>query len=163
MAATQRCSNAGALGATEIGGHKSDARLLIPDNLRIGRAGAPPRTHAPTRPRPPAVDPLRLQRPVCGPCAANAAGYEIINGLRLMTQLPRSDFMALVPDAIDAAIDSELERIEREYRVRVLLACESGSRAWGFPSVDSDYDVRLVYVHRRDWYLSVFQGRDVIE
>jgi predicted nucleotidyltransferase len=47
--------------------------------------------------------------------------------------------------------------------VRVLYACESGSRAWGFASHDSDYDVRFLYVHPRDWYLSVDERRDVIE
>jgi len=45
----------------------------------------------------------------------------------------------------------------------VLFACESGSRAWGFASRDSDYDVRFLYVHRRAWYLSVEDRRDVIE
>ena len=40
---------------------------------------------------------------------------------------------------------------------------QSGSRAWGFASRDSDYDVRFLYVHRRDWYLSVEDRRDVIE
>jgi len=40
---------------------------------------------------------------------------------------------------------------------------ESGSRAWGFPSPDSDYDARFVYVRRADWYLSLQPGRDVIE
>ena len=58
---------------------------------------------------------------------------------------------------------AELDRIERERDVRVLLAVESGSRAWGFASPDSDYDVRFVYAHRRDWYLSVLEPRDVIE
>lgn len=57
----------------------------------------------------------------------------------------------------------ELSRIEREHDVRVLLAVESGSRAWGFASPDSDYDVRFVYAHRKDWYLSVFEQRDVVE
>lgn len=38
-----------------------------------------------------------------------------------------------------------------------------GSRAWGFPSPDSDYDVRFIYVRQRDWYLSLTPGRDVIE
>lgn len=57
----------------------------------------------------------------------------------------------------------ELARIEREHHIRVLLAVESGSRAWGFASPGSDYDVRFIYVHRRDWYLSVFEQRDVIE
>jgi uncharacterized protein len=58
---------------------------------------------------------------------------------------------------------AELGRIEKEYDVRVLLAVESGSRAWGFASPDSDYDVRFIYVHDRDWYVSVFEQRDVIE
>jgi predicted nucleotidyltransferase len=60
-------------------------------------------------------------------------------------------------------VDVELTRIEREYEVRVLLAVESGSRAWGFASPDSDYDVRFVYVHPREWYVSIFEQRDVIE
>lgn len=56
-----------------------------------------------------------------------------------------------------------LAQVEAERNVRVLFACESGSRAWGFASRDSDYDVRFLYVHRRDWYLSVEDKRDVIE
>ena len=40
-----------------------------------------------------------------------------------------------------------LRSIEAEAEVRVLMAVESGSRAWGFASPDSDYDVRFVYVH----------------
>src|SRR4051812_21808205 len=60
-------------------------------------------------------------------------------------------------------VRQELARLERERQVRVLFACESGSRAWGFASRDSDYDVRFLYVHQRDWYLSIEQGRDVIE
>lgn len=62
-----------------------------------------------------------------------------------------------------ARVLAELERLEREHSVRVLLAVESGSRAWGFASPDSDYDVRFVYAHRSEWYLSVFEERDVIE
>ena len=56
-----------------------------------------------------------------------------------------------------------LARLEAEQNVRVLFACESGSRAWGFASRDSDYDVRFLYVHARDWYLSVEDRRDVLE
>ena len=47
--------------------------------------------------------------------------------------------------------------------VRILFAVESGSRAWGFGSPDSDYDVRFVYTHPRDWYVSLHEPRDVIE
>ncbi|MDT3427776.1 putative nucleotidyltransferase [Paenibacillus forsythiae] len=60
-------------------------------------------------------------------------------------------------------IVTELERIEREDNVRILYACESGSRAWGFPSKDSDYDVRFIYIRPEEWYLSIFDKRDVIE
>jgi len=59
------------------------------------------------------------------------------------------------------AIDAALDGIAAE--VRILLAIESGSRAWGFPSPDSDYDVRLVYARPLPWYISVEQRRDVIE
>ncbi|MBT2696977.1 nucleotidyltransferase domain-containing protein [Bacillus sp. ISL-40] len=58
---------------------------------------------------------------------------------------------------------TEIKKIEEEYGVRICLAVESGSRAWGFPSKDSDYDVRFIYVHKMDWYLSIDQKRDVIE
>jgi predicted nucleotidyltransferase len=61
------------------------------------------------------------------------------------------------------AIESALCQIEEEQGVRVLYACESGSRAWGFASQDSDYDVRFIYVHEPKWYLSIADHRDVIE
>lgn len=62
-------------------------------------------------------------------------------------------------------IIADLESIEAEEKVVVLLAVESGSRAWGFPSTDSDFDVRFVYVHPPDWYLTIDleDRRDVIE
>jgi len=60
-------------------------------------------------------------------------------------------------------IMNELRNIEQQENVRILYACESGSRAWGFPSRDSDYDVRFVYIRPVDWYLSIFDKRDVIE
>ena len=56
-----------------------------------------------------------------------------------------------------------LKEIESRYDVKILLAVESGSRAWGFASKDSDYDVRFIYVHRKEWYLTLIEGRDVIE
>ena len=58
---------------------------------------------------------------------------------------------------------SELDKIEQQHRVRVLYAVEAGSRAWGFPSPDSDYDVRFVYVRPAADYLRLDEPRDVIE
>ena len=62
-------------------------------------------------------------------------------------------------------IIAELQKIEQAYDVKIIYACESGSRAWGFPSQDSDFDVRFLYLHRQDWYLSINieRKRDVIE
>lgn len=57
----------------------------------------------------------------------------------------------------------QLENIEIEHDVKILFAVESGSRAWGFHSADSDYDVRFVYIHKPEWYLSIDEKRDVIE
>jgi predicted nucleotidyltransferase len=64
---------------------------------------------------------------------------------------------------IKAYISSRLEDLAQENGVRILHAVESGSRAWGFPSKDSDYDVRFIYAHDLDHYLSVDRKRDVIE
>lgn len=64
---------------------------------------------------------------------------------------------------IESQIAVKLKDIERHYEVRVLLAVESGSRAWGFASPDSDYDVRFIYVHPKNCYLKLQEGRDVIE
>jgi predicted nucleotidyltransferase len=60
-------------------------------------------------------------------------------------------------------IKARLAEIERAEGVRILYACESGSRAWGFPSADSDYDVRFIYTHPTEWYLTLENLRDVIE
>jgi len=65
--------------------------------------------------------------------------------------------------SLTQAIHDAIAQIESTHDVRVLFAAESGSRAWGFASPDSDYDVRFIYVHRPDWYLSIGEPRDVIE
>lgn len=57
-------------------------------------------------------------------------------------------------------IKKELLRIESQHDVKILLAVESGSRAWGFASTDSDWDVRYVYIHRLDWYLKIDEEKD---
>jgi hypothetical protein len=60
-------------------------------------------------------------------------------------------------------IQELLQHSAASHSVYLLFACESGSRAWGFPSMDSDYDVRFIYVHPKDWYLSILEKDDVIE
>lgn len=57
-------------------------------------------------------------------------------------------------------IRKELSRIEIQHDIKILYAVESGSRAWGFASVDSDWDVRFIYIHRLDWYLTIDDKRD---
>lgn len=65
--------------------------------------------------------------------------------------------------AVVAAVDSRLAGVEVDHDVRVLWAIESGSRAWGFPSPDSDYDCRFLYLRPVDHYLGLRRLRDVIE
>jgi predicted nucleotidyltransferase len=60
-------------------------------------------------------------------------------------------------------IQLKLCEIEKEHNVKILYAVESGSRAWGFESTDSDYDARFIYAHRKNWYLNILPKRDVIE
>jgi predicted nucleotidyltransferase len=60
-------------------------------------------------------------------------------------------------------IRNRLRTVEKEQNVKILYAVESGSRAWGFESTDSDYDVRFVYAHNKNWYLNILPKRDVIE
>ncbi len=60
-------------------------------------------------------------------------------------------------------IRERLADIEDRNDVTILYASESGSRAWGFASKDSDYDVRFIYVHKKERYLRLEPFRDVIE
>ncbi len=62
-----------------------------------------------------------------------------------------------------ARIKQELIRLEQEQQIRILYAVESGSRAWGFASQDSDWDVRFIYVHQLEWYLQIDEDRDSYE
>lgn len=57
----------------------------------------------------------------------------------------------------------KLKTLATDKGVDILFACESGSRAWGFASPDSDYDVRFVYTHPLEWYLSVSEKKDIID
>lgn len=72
-----------------------------------------------------------------------------------------------IPPDFDAVklreIDRRLEAIQTDHDVAIGIAIESGSRAWGFPSPDSDYDCRFIFVRRPEDYLSPWLKRDVIE
>ena len=75
--------------------------------------------------------------------------------------------MRAIPPSFDpsavAAIDARLAGVAREHGVRVPWAIESGSRAWGFASPDSDYDCRFFFVRPRAAYTALWPARDVIE
>lgn len=64
---------------------------------------------------------------------------------------------------IEKIIKSKLSEIEENHNVKILYAVESGSRAWGFASDDSDYDVRFIYVRPGEEYLKLEKIRDVID
>ena len=70
---------------------------------------------------------------------------------------------AVIDDSVRKTILQGLDTIEADHDVIVLYAAESGSRAWGFASPDSDYDVRFIYRHKAAWYTSILEQRDVIE
>lgn len=60
-------------------------------------------------------------------------------------------------------IKDQLKKLKEKEGIKILLAVESGSRAWGFPSPDSDYDVRIIYIREREWYLSIDDKKDTID
>ena len=64
---------------------------------------------------------------------------------------------------MESIIQQKLKEIEEIEKVKIIMAVESGSRAWGFASPDSDYDVRFVYVRRLQDYLRLEKAKDVIE
>ena len=60
-------------------------------------------------------------------------------------------------------IIDHLKKLEEKQGIKILMAVESGSRAWGFPSPDSDYDVRIVYIHNANWYLSINEKKNSLD
>lgn len=71
--------------------------------------------------------------------------------------------MTKISKEIFEEIRQRLEKIEKENNIKILLAIESGSRAWWFESIDSDYDIRFIYSRQKQDYLSIKEKRDVIE
>ncbi len=71
--------------------------------------------------------------------------------------------MLIISEPIRQTILRRLDTIESEHSIRILYAVETGSRAWDFASLNSDYDVRFIYANTRDWYLTLKEGHDVLE
>lgn len=72
-------------------------------------------------------------------------------------------FPVSMDPAIVARIGERLDGVRRDHCVAIPLAVESGGRAWGFPSPDSDYDARFIFIRQAERYLSPWPSRDVIE
>ena len=64
---------------------------------------------------------------------------------------------------VEDLVRMKIKEIEEKENIRVLHVIESGSRAWGFASPDSDYDVRFIYVRDKEFYLSLRENKDFID
>jgi uncharacterized protein len=64
---------------------------------------------------------------------------------------------------ITHSVKMKLKEIEAEHKIKILYACESGSRAWGFSSINSDYDIRFVYQRTFRDYLALKEPANTIE
>ena len=59
-------------------------------------------------------------------------------------------------------VQAFLASLQHNHKINIAFACESGSRAWGFPSPDSDYDIRFIFFHPSEAYISIFDPKDTI-
>lgn len=80
-----------------------------------------------------------------------------------MTTTNQTNFLNPTKNNDTIQITHAIQEVCHARQITCLHAIESGSRAWGFASPDSDYDVRLLYCHDTDWYLSLFEGKDTFE
>lgn len=74
-----------------------------------------------------------------------------------------SQMQNLIAAHVRESIGILLNDIEQKHNVKIIHAVESGSRAWGFPSKNSDFDIRFIYCHQPDWYITPFERKDTIE
>lgn len=70
---------------------------------------------------------------------------------------------SLIAADVREAIENLLKEIEQKHEIKIIHAVESGSRAWGFPSRNSDFDIRFIYCHQPNWYITPFERKDTIE
>lgn len=64
---------------------------------------------------------------------------------------------------MDSIIKEFLKKQEKRKGLEILFACESGSRAWGFSSPNSDWDIRFIYKYPRDKYLGIQDFKDAYD
>ncbi len=84
--------------------------------------------------------------------------------LQLLIHLLNSGSSAMIDEQdMQQHIVSQLRELEQQHQITILYAVESGSRAWGFASTDSDWDVRFIYLRPYEWYLSIDNQSDTIE
>lgn len=69
----------------------------------------------------------------------------------------------MTQEEMNVLVPARLKELEEEHAIKVLLAVEAGSRASGLEAPDSDFDIRFLYVHERDYYLELNEHKDVIE
>ena len=82
---------------------------------------------------------------------------EILLGQKLMETIAAGDADVVM------SIGTQLQQLASREQIIILYACESGSRAWGFPSPDSDYDVRFIYLRPLEWYLLIEDRPDTVD
>jgi hypothetical protein len=81
----------------------------------------------------------------------------------IKTDSAYNKFSTGITAGMKLTIKTELENLEKQEGFTILFACESGSRAWGFSSRDSDYDVRFIYIHPQYRYLSIEDKKEYLE
>ena len=95
-------------------------------------------------------------------CSNHTRAIEFYKGLIMESEEAEETGM-MTQDSMNALVPEKLREIERECGVKVLYSAETGSRAWGLATPDSDFDVRFIYIRPRNDYLRLDEPRDVIE
>ena len=126
-----------------------DEIMSLADSLQADIRSGLDSCPLPPEPDRAAIDALLLDlQPTSSPSVSEGIGFGGVENK--ISDSAHGSAAALPPDIIAALRAQEAER-----GIRILYAAESGSRAWGFASPDSDWDVRAIYVHPIDWYLRI--------